>query len=443
MFSLFVSKLLGGRHFGTPRVFLKVSLNSKEVKGGELFIPLKGKRFDGHRFIEEAIEKGALGFLFERGKLSESRLKSLTRRAFAIEVKNTYEALKRLAEYKRKLFQGREVIALTGSAGKTTTKELIGHLLSARFGVYKTPGNFNSLVGLPLSLANADEKADFWVFEMGADRRGNLKNLSSLLKPTLGVITSLGKAHTEGFKTFENLLCAKGEILLPASVKKAVFPKGFENCYKGLVEFYKTPEDTFPVLSYKFLKEGKTLINFGRFEVEIPLLGRGIVKSVQTTLTVLELLNLPVEEFLERFETFKGEWGRMQPLFFEDYLVINDAYNANPLSTKEALLTLSEIEGYRVALLGDMLELGTFEEGEHRKLGRLIDRLPINEVYLYGKAVKYTCEEIKNKKCVYSEDKEKLMELLKKEHPKRGAVYLIKGSRGLKMEDFLTPLAEK
>jgi len=444
MYSLFLSKLLKRKHFGTPRVFRKVFINSKEVETRGLFIPLKGRKHDGHIFLEEALSKGAAGFLFEKGKVEKERLKRLTRRAFAVEVGDTLKALKILAQYKREQFRGKEIIALTGSAGKTTTKELIAHLLGGSYTVYKTPGNLNSLVGLPLSLANADLNAEYWVFEMGTDRRGNLKSLSSLLKPTFGVIAALGKAHTEGLKTFENLLCAKGEILLPDTVRKAVFPKGFENCYKQLVDLWKTPEESFPIISYRFTREGKTAANLKGFKVEIPIPGRGILKAAQITLTVLKLLNLPIVEFLENFKTFKGEWGRMQPLFFGDYLVINDSYNANHLSVKEALLTLSEIEGYRhrVAILGDMLELGAYEEEEHRKVGRLLNRLPIDEVYLYGRAVKRSCEEIEKPKCFYSKDKEQLIRLLKKAHPKKGTVYLIKGSRGLKMEDFLIPLAE-
>ena len=445
MFSLTLAKILGGRHFGIPRHFKRISINSKETKEGELFIPLKGNRFDGHLFVEEALTKGAAGFLFERGKVNLNKIKLFSRRGFAIEVENTFRALKKIAAYKRSLFKGKEIIAITGSAGKTTTKELIAHLLGEKFSVYKTPKNFNSQIGLPLSLANAPTASLYWVFELGADRRGAIKELAALLKPTIGVITALGKAHTSGFGNFSNLLCAKGEIFLPPSVKGGVIPKGFKNCYLSLGKSFLIPEEEFPVRKVRFMKEGKTLITFEKFQIEVPLLGWGIVKATQTALTVLKLLQLPIEEFIKSFATFRGEWGRMQHLFFGDYGVINDAYNANPLSVAEALKTLAQTEGYqkRVVLLGDMLELGPYEKQEHRKIGKLIDSLPIDEVFLLGKATKYTCQQIKRAKCFHSEDKEKLLRLVKRYHPQKGTLYLVKGSRGLKMEDFLIPLAEK
>ena len=446
MYSLRLAKSLKGRHYGLPRTSKGVSINSKTIKGGELFIPLKGSRFDGHTFIGEALKRGAVGFLFERGKLSPSELQKLTRRAFAVEVKNTFSALKDIAHLRRGEFRGREIIAITGSAGKTTTKELIAHLLASRFEVYKTPGNLNSQIGLPIALANADPNADFWVFELGADRRGNITALGELLKPTLSVLTSIGKAHLEGFGNFENLLCAKGEIFLPPSVKKAVIPKAVEYCYKHLLEGkeYLTFESggDIEISNYRFTKEGKTLVEVEGQVLGIPLLGEGIVKATETALGVLKLLGLPWEEFTEAFSTFRGEWGRMQPLLGDGYLVINDAYNANPLSVTSAIRTLSKIEGYqkRVLILGDMLELGKDEIEEHLKVGKLIEQSPIDEVCLFGNLTRYTCRTVKTKRCFYSSNKDLLKEILGKNHPQKGIVYLVKGSRGMRMEEFLPVL---
>jgi UDP-N-acetylmuramoyl-tripeptide--D-alanyl-D-alanine ligase len=421
-----------------------VEIDTRKLRGGELFIPLKGQRFDGHTFIGEAISKGAIGFLFEKDKIAPQRLKLLTRRAFAIEVKDTYEALKRLALFKRKRFRGKEVIAITGSAGKTTTKELIAHLLGGFFDVYKTPGNFNSKIGLPLALANADENADFWVFEVGTDRRGNIRELTEILKPTFGVLTSVSPSHLEGFGNFENLLCAKGEIFLPESVKKAVLPQGLLTCYQTLLrekEFLTFGGKGVRVTSYRFLKEGKTLLEFPSFKVKVPLLGKGIVKAVETAVATLKLLGLNPTEFVHRFETFRGEWGRMQPLLGDGYLVIADFYNANPLSTKLALETLVEVEGYnrRVAILGAMMELGEEELLHHHALGEFINTLPLDEVYLYGEPMKFACQRI-TKRCYHFTNPQRLEEFLRKKHPQRGTVYLLKGSRGMAMERFLPAL---
>ena len=444
MFSLRLAQILGGKHYGPPRWIRRVEIDTRKLRGGEFFIPLKGKRFDGHAFIGEAIAKGAIGFLFEKNKVSPQRLKSLTQRAFAIEVGNTYEALKRLAVFKRKQFGGREIIAVTGSAGKTTTKELIAHLLAGPFEVYKTPGNFNSKIGLPLALANADERADFWVFEVGADRRGNIRELTQILKPTFAVLTSVSPSHLEGFGNFENLLCAKGEIFLPRSVKRAVLPKELLNCYRALLkerEFLTFGGEDVKVVSYRFLKEGKTLLEFPEFKVKVPLLGKGIVRAVETAVATLKLLGLNPADFIPRFETFRGEWGRMQPLLGDGYLVIADFYNANPLSTRLALETLAEVEGYdrRVAILGAMLELGEEEVLHHRALGEFINTLPLDEVYLYGEPMKFACQKIR-KRCYHFNEPERLEEFIRKRHPQRGTVYLLKGSRGMAMERFLPAL---
>ncbi len=445
MFSLFLSKTFGWKHRGIPKTFEGVSINSKTVKGGELFVPLKGKRFDGHTFIGEALSKGAVGFLFERGKLSGKALKRLTEKAFAVEVEDTFQALKKIARLRRELFEGKEIVAITGTAGKTTTKELLAHLLSQVGRTYKSSGNLNSQVGMPLALANADPTADYWVFELGASERGNIKNLTRILEPTLSVLTSLGKAHLEGFKSFENLVKAKGEIFEPRSVKKAVLPERFLKLYRDLLDEkeVETFGGSFKVSRYRFTAEGKTLLTLEGDTFEVPLLGEGIVKAVETAAAVLKLLNLPWRELLkEGLPTFKGERGRMRPILGKGYLVIDDSYNANPLSMELALRTLTKVEGYkrRVAILGEMLELGTESVHEHEKLGDLIEELPIDEVYLFGEEMEPTCKRIKTKPCHLFLDKEGLLKTLKRKEPRKGTVYLVKGSRGTKMEETLEAL---
>ncbi|MEO2153838.1 MAG: UDP-N-acetylmuramoyl-tripeptide--D-alanyl-D-alanine ligase [Aquificota bacterium] len=457
MYSLLISSVVGGKHKGIPRWGKRFCIDSRQIKEGDIFIPLKGQKFDAHLFVEEAFKRGALGFIVQKGKLKQSLIEKISRRGFVIEVENTFEALKKIASYKRKIFKGSEIIAITGTAGKTTTKELIAHLLKSKFSVYKTPGNLNSRIGLPLALANADERANFQVFEVGSDGRGNITRLLKILKPSVGVLTSLGLAHLSGFKNFENLVCAKGEIFDPYGVcsfktfpfqglKKIVLPARWKEFYKVLFEDRKVvlfSEGELKITSWRFTKEGKTLIELQNRKIEIPLLGLGLISAVEAALGTLQALGLDGEDFVQEFKTFKGEWGRMQPLKGENFLVIDDSYNANPLSMETALKTLTLVEGYkeRVAILGDMLELGNLTVEEHKKLGLLLEELPITEVYLYGEYTRYTAEVIKSKPVFWSDKKEKLFEILKKrDHPRKGAVYLIKGSRGCKMEQFLEVL---
>jgi len=444
MFSTILAELFGWKHYGQPKKFKRFVINSKEVGRGDLFIPLKGSKFDGHTFIREALDRGAAGFLFERGKIPPYRLKELTEKAFALEVSDTFKALRRIAAYRREQFKGKQIVAVTGTAGKTTTKELIAHLLEGVSTVYKNPGNLNSRIGFPLSLANARGEADFWVFELGASERGNIKSSVSLLKPTASVLTSLGKAHLEGFGNFENLTVAKGEIFLPDTVKVSVLPARFFHLYKTLLRNKRTV--TFgeggdvKVQLYRFTADGQTELVLNGKKYRVNLLGFGVIKAVEAAAALLKALELPYSELLEdRLTTFKGLWGRMQPLRGKGFLVINDAYNANPLSMFSALRTLLEVEGYtrRVAILGDMLELGRFEREEHRRLGRLLDTVAVDEVYLAGKLSVWTCAEVKNKPCHHFYHTEELLRFLRTREPRKDTVYLIKGSRGLKMEKLL------
>ncbi len=442
MFSLELSQLLGWKHFGIPRRFEKISIDSRRVEGSELFVPLRGSRFDGHVFIGEALKRGAVGFLFERGKIPAGRLLKLTERAFALEVPNTLEALRKIAAYRRENFKGREIIAVTGTAGKTTVKELLAHLLSLVGKTYRSPKNLNSQIGFPLSLANAED-ADFWVFELGASQRGDIKRNAFLLSPTLSVLTALGKAHLEGFKNFQNLAVAKGEIFLPKSVRTAVLPERFLNLYRHLLgkrEVFTFGGESLRVQHFRFTAEGKTRLVLEGKTLEVNLLGLGIVRAVEAVAAALKALGLPhLELLLEGLPTFRGEWGRMEPLRGNGFLVINDAYNANPLSMRAALETLVRVEGFerRVALLGEMLELGEHSEEEHRKLGRLLNTLNVDEVYLFGKEMKAAYWEVKDKPCHLFFEMEDLLRFLKRREPRRGTVYLVKGSRGCRMEETL------
>ncbi|NPB05051.1 MAG: UDP-N-acetylmuramoyl-tripeptide--D-alanyl-D-alanine ligase [Aquificae bacterium] len=440
MFSLYLSKTFGWRHFGVARRFEGVSINSKTLEEGNLFVPLKGSKTDGHLFLEEATGRGAAGFFFERGKFPHGPPRRLLKRAFALEVENALFALRQTAALKRDLFRGKEVIAVTGTAGKTTLKELLAHLLALVGFTQKSLGNFNSRVGLPVSLASADERADYWVFELGASERGNLTEGGKLLRPTLAVLTSLGKAHLEGFKNFENLSVAKGEVFLPPSVRKAVLPGRFLNLYRSTLGDKEIFTFGGEVSKYRFRPDGRTEILFEGTLLEVPLLGEGVVRGVEAAAAVLKALGLPAAEVLkEGLPTFRGERGRMQPLLGRGFLVVDDSYNANPLSMRSALETLVRVEGYerRVAVLGQMLELGAESRREHEKLGDLLEKLPINEVYLFGEEMRFACDRVRSKPCRLFTDKEELLKTLKRREPRRGTVYLIKGSRGTRMEEVL------
>ena len=446
MDSLMLSRIVGGKHFGAPRSLTgKFQIDSRKIEKGDVFVALKGSKNDGHNFVSEALSKGAVGAIVERGKVTLWN-KNLTARVFLIEVEDTLVALKRIAEYKREQFKGKEIIAITGSVGKTTTKELIAHLLAVKSCIYKSEGNLNSQIGLPLALSNSYPGADYWVFELGADRKGNIKRLTEILNPTFAVLTAIGRAHLSGFKNLENLIRSKGEIFCHPAVRKAVLPSEILNYYRTLLRDKKYKLANGEVRFLRITPEGQTVLEYKERKIVVPFPNVEFSKIAEIALKVLELLGIGTfqGEILEAFETFKGVKGRNQPILGKGFLVIDDSYNANPDSMLNALNTLVKVEGYanKVAILGDMLELGSAEIEEHRKLGRILTSLPVSEVYLYGKLTEFTCQEIKNKPCYWNTDKEELKRVLKSKHPRKGTVYLLKGSRSMKMEDFLETLLD-
>ena len=447
-----ISQIVKGKLLGKSDIPFKgkFKINSKEIEEGDIFIPLKGRRRDGHEFIGEALKKGAVGFLFEKRKrafIEREILPQINKKFFAIEVENTYESLKAIAQHKRKLFQGK-IIAITGTAGKTTTKEFISFVLSHFLKVYKTTGNLNSQIGLPLTLANADLTADIWVLELGADTLGGIKKLTQLAQHHIAVITSIGRAHLRGFKSLENILKEKLEILNSPNLEGAVIPQNIKK--EALSLIYSKP--SIPLLtvqgswSYKFTKEGKTIVEIpwkGKTSIVIiPLFG-SVAYLTELVFKVCSLFLSP-EKFLSIMEKFRGFPHRMQPIFRGDYLIIDDSYNANPLSMRDMLTQFSKLKRFYkelVVILGDMLDLGAFEKEEHEKLAYYLEEGNFSEIYLYGPAMFYTYRKLKEissiKKIHWSEDKEFLKKLFRKRHPQKGTAYLIKGSRSMKMEEFL------
>ncbi|HID66679.1 MAG TPA: hypothetical protein EYP32_07910 [Aquificaceae bacterium] len=192
--ALSLSKIVHGDFSGDNLRVSKFSIDSRDLRGGEVFIALKGSKFDGHDFIKEAFEKGAIGVISEKDI-------NVPKGKFVIKVDSSLEALRKIASFKRKIFKGK-VIGIAGSVGKTTTKELVAYLLSKVGKTYKTPGNLNSQIGLPLAIANAPLDVNFWVLEHGASKRGEIRKLIEITKPHVRLITTIGEEHLEGFSKF-------------------------------------------------------------------------------------------------------------------------------------------------------------------------------------------------------------------------------------------------
>jgi UDP-N-acetylmuramoyl-tripeptide--D-alanyl-D-alanine ligase len=436
-----IAAITGGVLKGPPRVPVAgFCTDSRKVKEGDLFVAIRGRRFDGNDFAISALEGGAAGVLVSR------ELEPPPGR-FAVIVGDTIRALGKLAKKKR----GEHTttfIGVAGSAGKTTTKELIHHLLSHIAPSYKSEGNLNTEIGLPLSLLNMRGNPRFGVFELGATRVGDVAYLRDILKPSVRVITAIGEEHLESFLSLENVIRGNGEILEEMEDDHlAVVPYYTRNWYRinrGRV-FYFGEGSGFEAGDINISVEGTSFTLLGeRFTV--PVLGRGIVDCALASLRVLSALGYDPREFRERLSSFEGVEGRMKLINFEYFYVIDDTYNSNPLSLKNALYTLSLLNtgGKKIAVLGDMLELGKRSEELHRKIGKITTEFNIDYVLFYGKEMEKAYRERVRMggKSFYSEEKENIaVEMLKWTNNKN--IILIKGSRGMYMEYFLSFLKEK
>ena len=418
------------------------SVDSRTVQAGDLFIPLRGKNFDGHDFLLEAVQKGAAACL------SEDLCAGL--KVPVIGVEDTLTALGDLAGSTRASFNG-PVAAVTGSSGKTTTKEMLASILALTGAGLKTEGNFNNLIGLPLTLLRLENEHKWIVLEMGTNRRGEITRLTAIADPHVGIITNVGPSHLEGLHGLDGVARAKGELF--ASLKKDSFAvinaddqrvvnipvaNGVERVLFGMSpEALVRAEDVAvgpESVSFRLLIPG------GTYPVCLPICGKHNVSNALAAAAAAVCLGVADKMIVRGLENFTRLQGRMEisPIR-PDILLVDDSYNANPLSMKAALTALAEMTGAgrRVAVLGDMLELGDESRELHREVGAIAAGL-CDFIFLLGEqardmgegaqAAGMESERIR----VFSEHSEVAEALRGMLQP--GDRVLLKGSRGMKME---------
>ncbi len=429
-----LSQIVGGILVGNPSALIRgFSIDSRKVREGDVFFALKGQNHDGHDFILDAYGRGAVGAVSERHvDPPEDR--------FLIKVGSTIEALRRLGRFMRDNFRGK-VIGIAGSVGKTTTKEMISHLLSSVARTFRSEGNLNSQIGLPLVLSNMDLEADYAVLELGASRRGEVLKLTELSRPSVRVITAVGEEHLETFGTIEDVIEGNGEIFhLFSEEDYAVIPHRLRDRY-GL-----PGERVITFGGGRLLHEGEVLSVEGvEFDLwgerfRVPVLSKGIVENALASFGVLISLGYDPRDFRERLATFRPPEGRMNVLRFDDFYLIDDTYNANPPSVRNALETLSSLKtgSKKVVVLGDMLELGERSGELHAEIGALMRESGVDFAVFYGRETYYSYREFVRRggEAVFSKERgEVLEEVLKWLKDKN--IILLKGSRGMRMETFI------
>ena len=440
-----LSKILDGKLTAdnNSAVLNSLSIDSRTIQEGEGYLVIKGQKHDGHKFIKAAAEKGASIIIAEEGR-GEDALKA---GVALLEVKDTLKALQKLALHHR-LKHNIKIAAVTGSNGKSTTKQMLLSICARAGKTCNTKGNFNNQIGVPLSILEINEDDKYGVFELGASHKGDIDEIASIVRPDVAIITNISPAHLEFFGDMETIYQTKTEII------KSINSYGtlIYNNDDAMLRRLKTEYDG-RSLSFGFGEDSdikiKGIAPFV-FEYKEALFKSDITLERHNALNAAAACSGAIALGLFKDQIEKGiSLYEPMPLRLEEHerngsTFILDYYNANPASMANALEILArraEKEGPAAAVLGDMLELGAQSARYHREIGEKIKALGIKEVYLAGKEMKAAYEVLQggDVKAEYAENKEALIPVLK-ERCKKGGLILMKASRGLNFEDLYNNL---
>ena len=415
-------------------LFMKSSgvvTDSRKIKNNCIFFSLKGENFNGNEFANSAVEKGAMLAVVDEKKFSQNKENYIL-------VENCLETLQNLANFHRKKLNTK-IIGITGSNGKTTTKELINSVLKTHFITYCTKGNLNNHIGVPLSILEISKNTEVAIIEMGANHIGEIKLLSEIVEPDYGYITNFGKAHLEGFGSEEGVIKGKTELYKFLFKRNGfIFYNSDDEKQKHLLSDYKN-KFGFGIkssdLNYTIKSENPTIIlEVNNNIIESTLFGNYNIQNIISAVTVGMYLEIPIKKICNGISNYISSNNRSQIVEINSNKIILDAYNANPSSMLLAIKSFekSKLQN-KVLILGDMFELGQYENKFHQEIIDYCENLNINRVFLVGKIFSKT---IHSRKFLSSAN---YIELSKRKEFKeiKNSNLLIKGSRGIQLEKLL------
>lgn len=437
-----IAKACGGIYIGSNELrSLKIKgvvTDSRQVEKDYLFIPIKGARVDGHNFIPKVIEQGAAAVLSEK-ELTDCKTPYIL-------VKSGEQALKDIAEFYREQLTI-PIVGITGSVGKTSTKEMIASVLSQKFQVLKTAGNFNNEIGLPLTLLRIRKEHEAAVVEMGISDFGEMHRLAKMAKPDICVMTNIGICHLENLKTRDGILKAKSEIFDFLKPDGHIVLNGGDDKLatveeiKGVVPVYYAAEgesrrETVDIIASNIqnlgLKgmEARLHTPKGECKVHIPIPGKHNIYNAMAAAGAGLALGLTLDEIKAGIESVETIGGRTNLLDISGMVIIDDCYNANPVSMRASIDVLKNGLGRTVAVLGDMGELGENEKQLHYEVGQYVSENKIDALFCAGTLSKEMAEGAKNggnSQVFYFETRDEMLpELLK--YLKEGDTVLVKAS---------------
>ena len=427
------------------------SRDTRKLEKGDIYIGIKGETFDGSKFWRQALENGASCVIVENIDFSDKDKKEFEGKTI-IKVENTLEALYNIARYKRSLYDI-PVIAITGSVGKTSTKDIVANVVSQKYRTLKTIGNNNNNIGLPFTILRMQEE-EAMVLEMGMNHFGEISLLTSIAKPTICIITNIGTSHIGNLGSRENILKAKLEILEGNQSQTVIINNDNdllhkwyeENKNKIDIKTYGIKEKSDLNANHIVLNELSSEFNCnldGEDEkIIVPVGGEHFILNSLCAAMVGKILKINSEKIVKGIEEFELTKKRMDITELENGVkIINDAYNASLESMSASLKVLSEFKQNRkIAVLGDMLELGEYSQKLHENVGEEVYRNKIDILMCSGKSAKYIAKRAKElgmseENIYYFETKEEIVNKLK-EVSKKGDVILLKASNGMKFFDI-------
>ena len=419
--------------------FAGVSIDSRNIQEGELFVALKGGRFDGHDFLPQALEKGS-GAIVHVLQTAPREDKTI------IQVPDTLKALQDIARFSR-IKKDIPVVAVTGSNGKTTTKELTASILGTQYRILKNTGNLNNHIGLPLSLTKISDEDQIIVLEMGASAPGEIRELCGIAVPDYGILTNISRAHLEGFHDMQTVRKTKLELLETVRVvvvnaddrflMEGIHVSGFQ----GAIMRYgiETPADI-RATNITLCEQGSAFhLHFGEnqfVEVNAHISGMFNIYNLLAAASIGYLFHIDPENIKKAIDSFTGVPMRLEFREINGIKIISDMYNANPASMEVAIKELARIrKGRSIAVLGDMLELGSYEEEAHRELGRCMSELSIDIFLAVGTRMAFAASAFRGSVYILNNPEEAGRFL--RNIWGTGDTVLIKGSRGMHMERVL------
>lgn len=423
------------------------NLDSRLIEKDFFYIPMIGEKVDGHIFIKSVVEKGAIGSFVQEGiMIDKEEIKNLNPDFALIEVKDTLTAMQDIARYNREKHMDIESISITGSVGKTSTREMVASVFNTCMNALVTEKNFNGHIGLPL-MALKIENQDIAILETGIDFVGEMDLLGGILKPSCAVVTNIGVSHIEKFGSQDIIYREKTNIANSLINRKKLLlnrddPYLLKYKNDNVEIIYYGIDDAKNIKYMDDSIEYDTLIYNKEEHIVINAIGNHNILNSIVAIRLAEIYNIPTDLILKGISNYKNFTRRMEKIKLNNITLIDDTYNASSSSAKSGIITVDELHGNRkIVVLADILELGEYSKQEHIKLGEVFKDVKIDVLIAYGENMKYLCEEASKymNNVYWYESKEKVEEKIREILDKDDIIYF-KGSNAMKVNEIVEDL---